>query len=395
MNAIVPGEAEQSSGPYTAAVFERWSDVPAAWKGLTDGMSATPFQNAVFLDAWYRSFCGSNQRQPVIIALSAANGVPALLFPLVLSREGGLRVVCFADESVSDNNAPLLGPAAPMSARGARQAIKAVRAALPPHDLLRIDKMPRRIGGRVNPLALLAGVTAGPLNAHPLLIPDDFAVYNRSRSKKFRKEQARVWRVFQRLDGARFDIISDADEALTLFTTFERLQSERLRGRGQDYTLDAPEYRDFYRRLLVDGLASRTVVFGALRVGDELIGGLIGIANHKSLVLVRLGHAGDIWGFCSPGRLVIERVLAWAHERGYRHIDFSVGDYDYKHDFGIGSERLFEYARAGSLKGIAASTLHYVKGLARSSSRLRDMVARSRRRANSPVLRSGEVKSAA
>ncbi|OQW52721.1 GNAT family N-acetyltransferase [Candidatus Raskinella chloraquaticus] len=396
MSDSVAGKASgEGRGAFTAALYHRWSDVPAAWTALAHETSATPFQNPVFLAAWYQSFCHNDPCQPVIVALAGADGTPALLFPLVSLRDRGLRVVCFADAGVSDNNAPLLGPAAPTSPGTARRAIEVLRKALPGHDLLRFDKIPQKIGSRPNPLALLAGVTEGPLNAHPLHFADDFSDYVRSRAKKFRKEQARVWRVFQRLEGARFDIIADPVEAQELFATFERLQSERIRGLGQEYSLDEPEYRDFYRRLLAEGIRAGTVVFGALRLGSELIGGLIGIANKRSLVFVRLGHAGDKWGFCSPGRLVIERVLEWAHGAGYRDIDFSVGDYDYKRDFCIGSERLLEYARAGSLKGVAAAGLHYAKGVARGSPQLRALVARLRGSGRSAAPQARSLKSAA
>lgn len=379
MSDTVAGAASgEGRGPFTAALYHRWTDVPAAWTARDDDISATPFQDPVFLASWYQSFCQDETCQPVIVALADADGRPALLFPLAAMLDRGLRVICFADAGVSDNNAPLLGPAAPTSPGAARRAIDVLRKSLPAHDLLRFDKIPQRIGSRPNPLALLAGVTVGPLNAHPLRFAGEFSDYVRSRAKKFRKEQARVWRVFQRLEGARFDIIADPVEAQDLFATFERLQSERIRGLGQEYSLDEPRYRDFYRRLLAEGSAGGTVVFGALRLGGELIGGLIGVANQRSLVFVRLGHAGDKWGFCSPGRLVIERVLEWAHGAGYRDIDFSVGDYDYKRDFCIGSERLLEYARAGSLKGVAMAGLHYAKGVARGSRHLRALVTRLR-----------------
>jgi len=134
----------------------------------------------------------------------------------------------------------LLGPAAPQAADAVQLAWKAVLGVLPAHDLIRFDKIPAKIGAEANPLLWLPGVGLSPLNAHPLQIGDDWQAYVRGRSKKFRKEQARVWRVFQRHDTARFEIISDPVRAIGLFDAFERQQSERLRSVGQAYHLDQP-----------------------------------------------------------------------------------------------------------------------------------------------------------
>jgi len=123
-------------------------------------------------------------------------------------------------------------------------------------------------------------------------------------------------------------------------------------------------------------LPAGTTLFGALLAGDELVGGLLAICNRKRVVFVRLAHAGGEWGICSPGRLVIERVLEWAHAQGYRDFDFSIGDYAYKQDFGIATEPPYEYAAASSWKGLASASVSRVKRLARQSQTLRALAGR-------------------
>lgn len=369
-----------SEGGYVARRLEDWLALGPEWREGITAEQATPFQNPVFLETWYRHFAKEEGCAPLVIDIRDAAGRPALLFPLVVKREGRLSIISFADAEISDNNAPLLGKAAPKTPAQMRRAWEALRAVLPAHDVLRLPKIPRFIGGTINPLMWLAGMEASPLNAHPLDLGEDWAVYVRNRTKKFRKEQARVWRVFQRHDAARFDIITDPAEAVGLFDEFERHQSQRIRSLGETYHLDGADYRAFYRDFLAQGLPSGKAVLGVLRAGDEFVSGLMGICNERSIVFVRLSHAGGAWSTCSPGRLVIERVLEWAHGAGYRRIDFSIGDYGYKSDFGISTEGLFEFIAAGSLKGAIATALPKLKALARRSAVLRSLKARLRGR---------------
>lgn len=365
------GEVSNCGAEYSARVLSSWMELAPDWLVIADRCAATPFQSLAFLKSWYSTFAQGLTRQAIIIDVRDASGQPALLLPLIWAQEEGLRVIRFADAGVSDNNAPLLGPAAPLTSTAMMQAWQAVRAALPRHDVMCLEKIPNTIADQVNPLTLLPGLEKGPLNAHPLKLDEEWSQYLRRRSKKFRKEQDRVWRVFQRHEGARFDMITNADEALRLFDDFEREQSDRLRGLGQSYFLDGAEYRAFYRKLFTEGLGAGTVIFGVLRVGDVFVGGLVGFTNRHSITFVRLSHAGGEWRNCSPGRLVIERVLIWAHQAGYRQIDFSIGDYDYKNDFDIDTVTLKELTVVGSWKGLAMTAKARLKGLARRSARLR------------------------
>ena len=357
---------------YQVCLYEAWTALPKDWQILSQTAAPTPFQGENFLSAWYATLITPGTR-PLLVDVRDHTGVPAMLLPFVLCDEAGLKFIRFADSGVSDNNAPLLGPSVPATKSDMDRAWKAVRAALPAHDIMELEKLPALLGDQPNPLTWLSGVQHSVLSMHPLDLNEDWKAYTRSRTKKFRKEQERVWRVFQRHEGARFDMISDVDLAISLLDTLEQQQSERLRGLGQDYRLDAPQYRAFYRRVMEKGLGSRSIIFGALRVGEELVGGLIGIADCDRIVFVRLSHGGEAWRTCSPGRLVIERVLEWAHGAGYRKIDFSIGDYDYKDDFGIDTVSLYEVTQAGSWRGMARVARAQLKGVARRSNFLRRM----------------------
>jgi len=323
-------------GSFTARRFAALEDVPSDWQGAR----RTPFQTDAFLAAWYATLGARPGQRPVIVEVRRDN-VPSLLFPM--SHEvNGLRTLRFADAEVADNNAPVLGPAAPESPEAFRAAWLEAARAMPAADILSIGKQPPEIAGSPNPMLWLGRPLASQLQSHPLAMEGSFEEYSRSRTKKFRKEQERVWRVFTRSPDATFELMTSPGRALAVLGDMARLQAARMAEVGAAYQLDEPAYDGFYRALVAAGIASGEVVLGALRNGNETVGALLGVSNGESVAFVRLAHAGGEWANCSPGRLVIERTLMALHERGVRRFDFSIGDQTYKEPFGVGTAPLMD-----------------------------------------------------
>ena len=372
------------SSAYQVRCLKNWREIAPVRTALARGGRATPFQTSLFLDAWYATLGAEPGVQPLIVeAVRKSDGVPALLLPLILQSRGALRVIGFADGSVADNNAPVLGPACPPDETSFQPLWQAILASLPPADLIAFEKMPLAVGGRANPLLSVAPWRPSILSAHPLHLPGVFEDYSRSRATKFRKEQERVWRVFTRAEGARFDMIADPAEGLRILGDIDRLQGARMRDLGAPFTLDQPPFAAMYRRLVADGLASGGVELGALTCKGETVGALLGISDGRAVTLVRIAHAGGAWTNCSPGRLVIERMMMALHERGIRRIDFSIGDYGYKENFNIGWEPLADMALPLTWRAWPSVAAGRAKAALRRSPlarRLRDGMRRKRPR---------------
>jgi CelD/BcsL family acetyltransferase involved in cellulose biosynthesis len=200
------------------------------------------------------------------------------------------------------------------------------------------------------------------MSGHPLSLPESWSSYIASRTKHFRKEQARIARVFERHANARFEMVTTPERAEVILAAMEKLQSERMRNLGLPYRLDEPIYTAFYRRLAHAGIPSGDVVIGALLAdNDELVAGLFGITLANGATFVRIAHAGGVWRNASPGRLVIEKTIEALHARRFRSIDLSIGDYGYKNNFGVGSTPLMDVVSAISLRGWPSVLSHRTK----------------------------------
>jgi len=345
-------EIQRAAG-FRVKFFNDWTQAFAA---CPEVRALTPFQDHRWLDAWYRAFASSGGVEPLIaIVTDAATSEPVALFPLTRRRQRGIRIVEFADQDLTDYNAPLLHATAPRNAAGSRALWRDLKTALKRlpggADLIRLRKMPFDLDGRPNPLALLPGVGASLLNSNVVTTGDDFDVYRHSLERTVRKELERSWRVFSRYADAAFQIVTDPDEAHRVLSAMEIQQDTRMRHLGLKFTLNDENNAAFYRGLVRDHLASGYAVLSALTVGGEVVATLLGVRCGSRYVMVRISNAGEKWSNCSPGRLIIERSMAALHRDGVRHFDFSIGNYAYKRRFGVAPKALAAFTAALSWRG--------------------------------------------
>lgn len=362
-----------STASYHARVVEGWSATDWPWR---PGAS-TVFQRPEWLEPLYAAIARHEPDiQPLTVEVQDEQGAQAYRLALIRRRIGSRRIIECADLNMTDFNAPLLGPAAPRTAQDAARAWKAVKRVLPRCDAVRFIKMPPLIGGRPNPLALLAGLSLSAVNGNLVTIGEDWNEFHFGLERTVRKELERSWRVFSRADGAGLHAVTDPDVALSVLSRMEKLQSRRMREIGQPYTMDDPVTADFYRRLIVRGLAQGYAVLTILRSHNELVAALLGVRDGDSYVMIRLAHAGADWSRVSPGRLLIHKTLERLHAEGCHTFDFSIGNYAYKRRFGPVRTPLYDIAVAGNPLGLPAIARIRAGALLRRHPQAREAVRR-------------------
>ncbi|MGY4476483.1 GNAT family N-acetyltransferase [Bradyrhizobium sp. USDA 3364] len=338
---------------YRVELVSDWAQAAARW-GAFEPLTA--FQHPQWYASWYRAFAATDGVAPLIALVSdAATGERAALLPLICNRQDGLGIIEFADLNLTDFNAPLLGPAAPRDDVAAWQFWRDLRAALRQWhggaDLIRFRKMPLKLAGRANPLALLDGVGPSIVNGNLLTIGDDHNAWRYELDRKVRKELGRSWRVFTREPSAAFKIAADTGEALDLLSVTETQQGDRLLGLGLNYALDDADCTAFYRDLVREGTDRGYAVVTALTTSNEVVATLLGIRTGSRYIMIRISNAGEKWSACSPGRLIIDRTIAALHKDGVREFEFSIGNYSYKRRFGPQRTPLVDLGAALSWRG--------------------------------------------
>lgn len=374
------GLARARTNFWRVEVTTDYTTVAERWKALARAGKALAFQVEPWLAAWYATLGERPDLVPLAATVvDARDGRDVMAIPLVRRLRGRLSVVEFADCGLTDYNAPIIGPGAPRDAAGAAELMRVLKASLPDADFLSLQKMPREIDGAPNPFALLRGTRTSSLSSNILEVEGEWNDWHWGLERTFRKELERSWRVFTRTPDARFERVTDPVEAARVLADLKRLQRDRIRELGLPYVLDEPENDRFYDELVTRGIATGETILTALFAGKETVAALLGVGMRSHYSMVRLAAATGAWKNCSPGRLMIERTMMSLHAEGYRHFDFTIGDYDYKRRFGARNAPLCEVETALGLRGAPLEALRAAKAAIRSRPGLREALGKLRR----------------
>lgn len=358
--------------------YATWDDAAEAFEALASTGACFPFQRRTWLDAWY-AHPGKNPGVSPLPVLALWNDEPALALPLILRQSGGLTRIEYADCGLTDYNTPILGPAAPQTTDDAVAFFEALRDGLPKADIIDFAKMPREVKGRKNPLTLLPNVEKSRMIGNLITVPGTIDEWMQSRfDRQGRKEFERPWRVFSRIEGAKFLAVEPGAEAQRIYDALCTMQAERIHELGLPYILDEPANAAFYKSLLDTGLENGSVILTALTADETLVGALFSVGDGDRMYMLRLVGAGGEWGKCSPGRLIVERTMKHLHAQDYHAFDFTIGDYAYKRRMGADAVDLYDLRVATSVKGLPSVVYMRTRNTLRQNEKLRAFVYKLR-----------------
>jgi len=342
------GRASYPASRFKVDFVDDWKMVAACWSG--EGQE-TAFQHPLWFDAWYRAF---NEALPVVAIVSdTMTARKVAIVPMIRHVRHGVRIVEFADLNVTDYNAPILRAGVRFDMAEAQAVSRALVAELRKVpggvDLVRLRKMPRKLAGGINPLALLGQAGSSSLNGNIIEAGHDFEAY---RASIRRLQMPRYWRVFCRNPGAAFQMIDSVDEALRVIDVMDAQQQERMQSLGLKFVLNDNIHASFYRDLVRRGLPEGYVVVTTLTCDEGIVATALGVRQGDYFVVLRISNAGAGWSHCSPSKLVVERTMATLHAKGVRRFDLSVGNYAFKRRFGAVQLPLTDASVALGWRGI-------------------------------------------
>lgn len=360
-------------GPrFITEVFDGADDALAALEAVQGALVSTGFQTLDWLTVLYEDLAPSRHAMPRVVVVTERNSLDvALILPLLIEKERKLTVARFADLGVSDYGGPILGPALLKKRRSIRRAWRSVLRAMPDVDLIRLERMPAKIGGRRNPLLTRLGVTPARHSGNVLVIPDMVETFLHARGKKYRKEVERCYRLWGREGAPRFYRAATLEEIARVCSVLEEQQAARHRALGSGYVLDEPGYRAFYERLAIDGSDAGLASLFALEANGKIIATLFGILHDGTFTLLRIATAREAWGHLSPGRLIIVEAMKYFVAQGIRRFDFGLGDDPFKRGFGVEEVPLHDLVVARDLAVVPRAIYHWLRGRSRKNAHVR------------------------
>lgn len=336
-------EAEGVADRFDVEIFRDVDAIDADWAALESDAVLTPFQTRAWLIPFYRELAPRLKATPVLVLVrDGMSGRPLMLLPLCARRYYGVMVVQFADLGVSDYNAPIIAKSFNPSAAEWHLLFRKIVTSIRIGSILRFKNLPRQIGGRPNLLvqhgknSVEMELAAWGLNL-PLSI-DDYT--KRVLRPSFAKELAKKRRRTARRGDIEFVVAETATDRQTAFDLLMRQRQERCDEMGRINVLAQESYRRFYQAATVetDQSLSRLVLF---KVGGEAVGTVFALQHQDGFHVVISTFEGGEWKTCSLGNLVLQSAVEHCINSNIGYFDLTIGNEDYKQDFGATPVPLF------------------------------------------------------
>jgi CelD/BcsL family acetyltransferase involved in cellulose biosynthesis len=307
-------------------------------------VAPTAFSTPSFLAALFGTIGAEMAAEPVLVGVNDGEGRPVALFPFSLRRQGNLRVIEGMGLGVSDYYAPILAAGIQLDATSAAALWRAVRAALPPADVLRLINVPAGLYGETH--ALSAARFLKPMGHSASVLPlAGLALADLSVARDVRRKHKKL----AALGEVRFFEATGDAEIGELMDALVRFRHDRFAQMGRRDKLDDPGVAAFYRRLATERVARG---YG-ISVGGEIVAVVYGLAHNGVFTLIiPTMSADERFQAGSPGLVSLYLSIEAAIAAGDRVVDFSVGELFYKTRFAAVKVELFEYVEARSLLGL-------------------------------------------
>jgi CelD/BcsL family acetyltransferase involved in cellulose biosynthesis len=347
---------QTAQGAYDIEIGRELAAVEADWRELETDGALTPFQSLAWLAPLYRVLTPRMSATPLFVLLrDKRTRRPLLLLPLCLRRRYGFNFLEFADFGVCDYNAPILAKDFDPSpnewnALWDRVLIRLKDAA----SVMRLQKLPQRVGGRANPLSHDNFAAAMSVGAWGVELPETTDRYdNEILTPTFRKELAKKLRRVAKRGKIEWVTATTGEERVAAFNALLRQRQARCDEMGRHNVLSESAFRDFYDALTSDPSTASLVRLNALNVGGESVASMLSLRHGDATYVIMTTFEGGDWKSASLGNVLIREAVERNIGDGVRYFDLTIGDEAYKRDFGARRMPLYSIVRPLSLAGVA------------------------------------------
>ncbi len=333
------------------------------WRKLPGGAAFTPFQSVEFLDCFRRNMLATVKGEFHVYEFRrAGTSTPLMYLPVLIRQRGPVRIASLPDLTLADQSAPVLARAYDIPAEHASELWRSFTGNLSGADLFDFHNIVPGVDGQPNPFYHL-----------PEAVDDDsqYMLDLRQeggippwRRKSLAKELRTKFRKLQ-LQGVEFAVVVTKSERATLWETMLAQKQQRFEVLGRTNLLAECSVSSFYRSLAAADNASRVCLF-SLRRDEEIVAACLAFLSGRSLSTVILSIGADHWHSCSPGVVLMSRVLDWAEANGIDYFGFGTGRQLYKQRFG--GEEVTTRRLSGSLTR-AGDAYRFVRAMKNVASR--------------------------
>ncbi|WP_246104969.1 GNAT family N-acetyltransferase [Rhodoligotrophos appendicifer] len=346
-----------TAGGLETAVIEVHRDcapLEAEWRALEEGGHVTAFQRYDFVAPLYAAFQRHQRAQPLMVVVRPqAGAAPMMILPLCAYRERGLRMISVADLRVADYCAPILAADFPAEdAAGFLDLWRRIEAMLPDADVIRLRKLPEKVGGLTNPLLHLPIKAPFSAMAHGVRIGTPWPEKARMvMSSKALSGLRRRERQLNAIAPVSFASHSGDGQAESLYETLAHQRIDRFGRLQREDMMREAMWSEFYRDLTLGQTARAYGRVIGLKVGDAFAATGFGLVHDDAFHLLMMAFDMDGPSHLAPGRVMLFKAMEAFAEDGMTYFDLTVGDEPYKQSLGADDRVLYEALSPRSVKG--------------------------------------------
>ncbi|MCU0830715.1 MAG: GNAT family N-acetyltransferase [Rhizobiaceae bacterium] len=315
----------------------------AEYHDLFAQSGATAFQHPLWLSLFQRHAAPARGAKMLALTERDDRGRLLALIPMTMRQAGGVRLAELCDLGISDYCAPVV-------VQGHEPDWRALRAALPAHDVLRIRNIRPDHAAALAAFAATTPRAAG-FSAHATALAPSFSEWREcALTASFDKYLARRVRKVAAMPEARLARIDDPAEAASAVRALARLREGRFAGD----MIARPEIAAFYAAIAQDGAALGFARTYRLTIDGDVAGVVFGVCHAGRYHYLLIGCDYARFGALSPGLVLYDFAIRDWIEAGGTVFDFTIGDEAFKMDFGTCPTPMAEIETASSLTGRAA-----------------------------------------
>lgn len=321
------------AGPYRVTVAPSL-DTITEWPTVSEVTAGGGycFQGREFLEIWLQTIGAARRTKAAFVRVCDGCGRPLMLLALGIERVAALRRLVFLDGGVVDYNAPvLLQPAKEIAPLDMAEIWASIVRALPGFDLVVLEKIPQTMNGIPNPLAHL-GARPDQRSGHILHLNGTWETYANAALPR-RQDSRRKRRQLSEMGPIRLEVAATEAEAARFLSVMVRQKTRRYLDTIGTDDFESPGYRGYFTRMTEQFAARGMVQVAAVFVGDHIVATHWGIVAGRRFHYLMPAFEAGTWSRFSPGRLLIEELIAWSYGNGITVFDFGPGDEPFKVEF--------------------------------------------------------------
>jgi CelD/BcsL family acetyltransferase involved in cellulose biosynthesis len=329
--------------------FHKLDDASATWKKFQDQGSLYVFQSFEWLNNWYQHIGMARGDKPFLVAVFDDAGEPICFLPFSVVSEARMSALTWLGDPLNDYGAPIVVG----EVTGFPEIWAEVTKHLPPVDIVRLPRIPERVGDFANPFCALR-CRRYHNSAHYVRLTGNWAeFYEKHAGAKTRSTDRRKHRRLSEKGSVTHKITDGSDR-----TGFDSLTRAMIEQKGQRYVeinarniLDDDSHRRFFTAPTDELVTSGQLQVAGLFVDKAPVTTHWGMVFGGRFYYYMPSIATGDWRRYSPGRLLLFHLFEWCFDNGVDVFDFTIGDERYKKDWCDEEMPLFEYFETRSFKG--------------------------------------------